>query len=117
MYLTDLNEDIILNLILTVYDKINLNQTCKYLFNILDNQLHDFFHKCHEEIENEWNIMANNIMFNADTDIIYQESNVICCSVIPDKLHYLEVKYLRNPRDVNILSWYEDNKQIGYTML
>lgn len=117
MLFTDLNEDIILSLDLTIHCKIRLNQTCKYLFNILDNELHMLYHECHDEIEKEWNLMANNIMFKADVDIIYKETNNICCSVIPNKLHYLEVRYLRNPRDVNILSWYEDNNQIAYTIL
>ncbi len=69
MYLTDLNEDIILSINLTIDDKSSLSKTCKSLNNILDDELHKLYNECHREIENEWNIMSNNIMFNADIDI------------------------------------------------
>jgi len=117
MQIIDLYQDIILNINLTIFDKSNLSKTCKYLYDILNDNLHELYHKCHEEIQDEWNKMTRYIMFNADVDVIYKESNIINCSIVPNKLHFLEVKYLRNPRDVDILSWYEDNKEIGYTML
>jgi len=117
MQITNLHQDIISSINLTIFDKLNLSKTCKYLYDILNDELHKLYHECHEEIQNEWNRMARNIMYNADIDIIYKESNVISYSMIPNKLHFLEVKYLRNTRDVDILSWYEDYNQIGYTML
>jgi hypothetical protein len=38
----------------------------------------------------------------------------ISCSFKPNKYHKI---YTREPRDINILEWYEDGKRMGWTMM
>jgi hypothetical protein len=86
---------------------------------------HEYLDKCHREIEDCWNNMARLVM-NAGCKSIRKDRCDGChnteycqlnCQIFLHKIHNLEVDYFHFPRDVDLLSWLEDGKQIGYTMM
>lgn len=50
MMITDLSQDIILNINLSIFDKSNLSHTCKFLYDILNDNLHKLYHECHKTL-------------------------------------------------------------------
>lgn len=108
-------------------DKTNFVLTGAYFFkNVSCPILCDIAMKCTKEIEEHWNDDLSKQAFKhgclSSPEFCSEgcrviKSKVIKCSVYPWKCHNLAVEYYHNPRDVDILSWYLDNKKIGYTIL
>ena len=103
---------------LNIHDKMNLNNRCKTIYNIMDEHLHQLYHKCIKEIEHEWDKYASIFIKESYTNKLdkYDQKFCIKCSIIPDKYHYLSVNYTIF-RDLNRLSWYEDDKLMGLSLL
>lgn len=75
--------------------------------------LHEAHHVCRTEIAISWNSMAE-ILFQTDGK---ESSKQIPCSQFKWRRHSLKVRYVRNPMDVDVLSWYEEGNIIGYKYL
>lgn len=73
--------------------------------------LHD---KLHEHL---WNYILTPLVIQKSKCPPEGKVNVITCSIYPNKLHNLRVRYTHNPRDVDILTWYLDEQEVGWTML
>jgi hypothetical protein len=82
--------------------------------------------QCSDEIEDIWNNeLCNKVLHSqcdnfpefCQTGCTKEASKIITCSVFPWKTHNLKVVYLHFPRDVDLLTWFEDNKKIGYVIL
>jgi hypothetical protein len=108
---------------LDVHDIYNLNCSCVLINNILDDHLHQLYHKCTKEIEAEWNKYANIFINdsyknhnNPERLLEYEQKFYIKCSVIPQKYHDLKVKYTIL-RDLNRLSWYQNDILMGSSLL
>lgn len=130
---SDILELILDNLI--IYDIINLSQVNSYINDKLEEHIHDLDHKCTREIEDAWNDLANCLInkipsskYNIDTSGFGSNSydrtetynsciTCIKCSVCPNRYHALKVTYIRNSRDVDLLTWYNKDVKMGYTML
>jgi hypothetical protein len=128
---------------ITIYDlpKDILILICKYLSStdnfafilssyffyekLWDPIIFDFFNKCCSELEDNWNYYLVSDIFSQPCknyhklcDGCYRSSNkTITCSIFPWKKHNLKVEYCHNPRDIDILSWFDNGNLIGYTIL
>jgi hypothetical protein len=114
---------------------ISLGVTCKLLLKTLSLELinlrkeHKLYHRCMNEIQNFWNNeLAPRAQNTARSQLDQYKSPVCCgweasvhdelqCSIYPGKSHLLKVTYVYNPRDVNMIAWFINNKRIGCIML
>jgi hypothetical protein len=108
---------VLLNLI-TEKDRICLALTSRSVYQKVWNlYLHEATHLCHAEIQREWNAMAEVCFASLRKNGTHQERGIVFCSVFPWRRHYLKVWYQHNTMDVDVLTWYIDDKMHAYTYL
>ena len=124
-------------------DIVALALTSKSLYERLwDLKLHNMYHECKDEVSAEWNSNVQQVSkvarFGPDGHNVFFENRNgferykssraydgyevtkewdIQCYVYPWRTHTLKLNYLYGPRDVDILTWYYNNKAVGYSML
>lgn len=111
-------------------DLINLSIVCKSYCDIFMPSLHYKCMQCRHQIEKRWNRLVPFVEQNAHdmvkvykdrhqswTQIHTKEDDNIYCKVFLGEVHSIHVEYVYNPRDVHILSWYIDNRRMGWTFL
>lgn len=92
--------------------------------------------RCIHQIEKGWNSMVPYLEENAkkmfkDANDPYhyryqptyhhqsdaENHDVVYCKVFPGEEHRIKVAYAHNPRDVDMIAWYLDDRIVGYKML
>ena len=131
----DLPSDIvhILTNFIETTDIISLSLSNNRLQLILAEKLHELYHKCTSEMEDEWNSLVpiaeanakyqykQNKYSSSGPNGPYQcqwsgiETTYIDCSIYKGVTHKLTVEYVHNPRDVELVAWSLNDKRIGYT--
>jgi hypothetical protein len=116
-YLPDELWKVLLNMI-SEQDKMRLALTSRSVYQKVWNlYLHEATHLCHAQIEREWNALAELCFASLRKNGTHQERGDVFCSVFPWRRHDLKVWYQRNTRDVDVLTWYIDDKMHAYTYL
>lgn len=113
---------------LSIKDIIILTFTHKSILRKLSDKLHNLYHECIIEIENNWNDLVPEAEYKAKRKLDKYKSEVCSgwevtksyqfeCSIYPWKIHWIKVIYVHNPIDIDLLAWYLEDKKMGYTML
>ncbi|CAH6419415.1 Hypothetical protein HVR_LOCUS614 [uncultured virus] len=110
------------------YDLVSFALVNKRSYGYLHDNIHTIRHKCLSLMENAWNYMAREADDMAHQRLDQHKSRVcsgwevvktdsIECCCFKNVYHQLKVIYVYNPRDVDLVAWYEDGIKIGYNML
>ena len=108
---------------ITIYlqseDLISFGLTSTSIYKILLNQLvnlqkeHALYHQCTSEMEETWDMLLPVAQCKARISTQASEGRDIQCSIYPGKIHFLNIVYIHNPRDVDIYSWFLDGQEKG----
>ncbi len=121
--LSELPKDVLIYIseYLEIHDMISLSATCKNINNILFEKLYELYHKCGEEIEDKWNWLSSDAeraaCYNSLGQVEKTRTEQFECTIQQNVSHFIEVAYVHNPRDVDIVAWYLEGKKIGWRML
>jgi len=101
--------------------------TCKVINNCLYDELDQIRMNCIREIEDNWNYLVPEARRLALLKLPVYKSEVCSgwevklndqfnCSYCSNKIHSIEVIYVYNPRDVDLLAWFLDGNKMGMSM-
>ena len=113
---------------LSPQDAIALAICNESMYQMLSDKLDSFQQQCRCQVQDKWNELAPLAEIKAKSNDDKYKSPVcygyevtmtdsFYCSIYENKIHSIHVTYVHNPRDVDILAWYEGDQRIGYTYL